>query len=89
MHIRQSKIAAGTAVRESLVVDSHQMQYRRVQIVDAHTLVDRFDPKIVGRTVGHTAPNAATSQPHAEARRMMIAAFAPGQLESCQIHRPR
>ena len=48
VYVCQTKVAAGVAVGQPLVVEAQQMQNRRVQVVDTGGLVHGLEPEIVG-----------------------------------------
>ena len=50
-HARQSLVEPLIAIRESLVVDSEQPQDRRVEIMDAHRILDDVVGEVVGLSV--------------------------------------
>ena len=74
MHVRKSEVATGIAVRQSLVVDSHQMQNRCVQIVYMHAIRYGVHSELVGLAVHHATSNAAACKKHRKARVMMVSA---------------
>src|SRR5438132_5191530 len=72
--VRQAVIAAAVAIGQLGVVDAHQMQNGRVQVVDMHAIFDSVPAVVVGVAVGHAALDAATGQPYGEAEGVMLAA---------------
>src|SRR5262245_40746981 len=52
VHVGQAEIAAAVAIRQPLVIQPHQVQDRRVQVMDVHTLLDRLIAEFVGGAVG-------------------------------------
>src|SRR3954469_23036763 len=52
VHVGQAEVAAGVAVGELLVVEAHQVQDRRVQVVDVDRVLLRLEAELVGRAVG-------------------------------------
>ena len=54
--VGQAKVAAGVAVDQPGVVDAHQVQDRRVVIVDVHGIGDDVDAEFVGLAEGACPP---------------------------------
>src|SRR5262249_27812397 len=72
-HVGESEIAARVAIGQLLVIDSEQMQDRRVQVVDVDLPLDGTVAVLVGRAVRETALDAAARQPGGEAIRIVSA----------------
>src|SRR6185436_16526470 len=74
VHIGQPIVAALETEREPFVVDSQQMQERRVEVVDVDAV--RHDVVAEGTRLAVEGPalDAAAGHPEAEAPRVMIAA---------------
>lgn len=72
VHIGQTEIATGMAVRQTLVVETQSVQQRGVKIVHVNGIFDGMKTKVVRRTVRQPAPNAAPGHPHREGLRMMV-----------------
>ena len=47
MHVRQSIVATAVTIRESFVIESHQMKNGRVQIMDMHTVFHSRQTKLI------------------------------------------
>ena len=73
VNIGQAKIPAGVPVCELFVVESEQMQQRRVQIVDVNVVFDRLESEFIRGAVNRAAFDAAAGQPYAEAVRIVVA----------------
>ena len=73
--VGQAVVAAGIAECQFLMVDAHQVQKRRVQVVNMHFVFDRVPAELVGGAVHHAAADAAAGQPHREAEGVMLAAI--------------
>src|SRR5262245_39233622 len=58
------------------MVDSHEMQDRRVEIVHVDPVADRIPSELIGGPVHHPAFDTAARDPHGEAVRMVVAAVA-------------
>lgn len=63
MHVSQPKIATGVTEREPFVIHAHQVQDRRVKIVDMHRLVDRTETVFIGGSVGHATLDPRSREP--------------------------
>ena len=55
MHVRKTEVAAGVAIGQLGVVDTHQVQDRGVQIANVMAVLHRLVPQIVCRAVRHAA----------------------------------
>ena len=91
MHIGQPEAPSLILVRQPFVIQSEQMQDRRLQIVDVDRsrrerrlirtdrlamLVGDVIAVVIGAPVGEAALDAAAGQPDREAARMVVAAVA-------------
>src|SRR5687767_6700302 len=74
MHVCQSEVAAGVVVGKSLVIEAHEAEHGRVQVVHMYRLFDGFEAEFVGGTVGLAAFDAAAGQPASEAPVVVVAA---------------
>src|SRR5262249_25306964 len=74
MHIGQPKIASRVAIRQPLVIESQEVQDRRVQIVHVDAVLLGGEAEVVGGTVDVAALGASAGQPHAEAVVIVVAA---------------
>ena len=70
--IGEPKITSGIAIREPLVIDPQLMQQRRVQVVHVDFPLQRLKAELVGGTKRKARPEAATSQPHGKAHRVVV-----------------
>src|SRR5262245_48447971 len=75
MHIGEAEVAAAVAIRESLVVESHEVQDRGMQIVNVDSVFDGRETEFVGRAVADPALHASTGHPDRETVMVVIAAF--------------
>src|SRR4051812_49371277 len=73
--VGEPEVAAAVAVGELLVVDAHQMQDRRVQVVHVDLVGDGGDAELVGGAVDVAPLDAAAGEPHGEARAVVVAAL--------------
>ena len=71
--IREAKISAGMTISEFFVIESEQMQHRRVQIVNARAIFHSFEAEFVCCAIDRAAPHPSTSEPNAEAVMIMVA----------------
>ena len=74
VYIGQSKVATGVMERQSLVIESHRVQDRCLNIVNMNFAVDDMESELVGLSMSHPALNTAAGHPHGEGLRMMVAA---------------
>src|SRR5262249_47536387 len=66
MYIGQAEIAPAVPEGQPGVIESEQMQDRRVEIVDVAFVLDHFHSVIVSLAVSHSALDAAAGQPRRE-----------------------
>src|SRR5262245_9343906 len=71
--IRQSEIAAGIAVSQAFVIESEEMQYRRVQVVNVDFVLGGKIAVVVGASPAQAPFDAPAGQPHREPLRIVIA----------------
>ena len=71
MHIGQSAVDGVVAEGQFRVVDTEQVQDRRVDVVDLRRVlaVERLVAPFIARTVGHASFDAAAAEPVREAIR--------------------
>ena len=72
MHVGESVVAALEAEGHLLVIQPHQMQDRRVQIVDVYRVLDDLMSEFIGFSVGHTRLEPGTGHPHGKCVSLMI-----------------
>jgi hypothetical protein len=63
MHICQSEIASGVPERHPLMVVTHQLQDRCVQIMDRYWILHSLEPKLIGRSIDHTSLDPTAGHP--------------------------
>ncbi len=94
VHIRQAEAAALVLVREPQVIDSEQMEHRRVQVVDVNRIPSDVVAELVGFPVARSWSCAAARQPHGKAPGVMIATvvdfcqFALGVVRPTELSTP-
>src|SRR6187401_3188153 len=54
-HVGEAEVAAAVAVGQALVVDAHEVQNRRVQVVDVDLVLDGVPAEVVGGPIGEAA----------------------------------
>ena len=62
MHVGQPEVPAAVTVRQPLVIQPHQVQHGRVQVVDVDAVLDRLEAEFVGRAVRQPALHAAAGE---------------------------
>ena len=60
VNVGQAMVAAAEAKGQSFVVDAHQMQYGRMQIIDFGLVLDRLVSEFIGLTVGESSADSST-----------------------------
>ena len=73
LNTRQLLIEPLKLVGESLVIDSHAMEDRRVQVVDVHWVFGDVVAEVVGLSEGDATFDSPSCHPHAEISRVVIA----------------
>jgi hypothetical protein len=63
MHIRQTIVATGMTIRESRVIETQQVQNRRVKIVDVDFVIADPDSIFIGLSVGHSWFHPSAREP--------------------------
>src|SRR5262245_7617884 len=77
VNICQLHVAAVKAVGQLVVVQPHQMQNRRVELVDGFLVLARAVSEMVGCADNRAAFDAGVRKPNAEAHIVVITAIAP------------
>src|ERR1041384_1092215 len=91
MNIRETEVAACIPVRELFVIESEQVEDRRVEIVNVNGVLLRLETELVRRAVGGAAFRAAAREPDGEAPLIVVAAGRRGELRrgrSSELARP-
>ena len=73
MNIGQTKTATLVPKRQLLVIDTEQMQDRRLQVVQVHRILDNVVPERIRRAVAQSRLYAAAGHPKRETSRMVVA----------------
>jgi len=81
-HICQPEVSPQVLIRQLLVVQSQQMQDRRVQIVDVNATLDRPAAELVRRTMAHSGPDSGPGQQGCESIPIV---FPPGSPDSARV----
>ena len=74
VHVGQTEVSSAVAVGQPFMVQSHQVENGRMQVMDVDYVLDSVPAEVVGGAVDHASPYAAAGQPHREAERMVLAA---------------
>ena len=74
-HIGQSEIAAAVSECEALVVNTQQVQDRRVEVVNVDPVLDGPKANLIGRPVGDAPLHSPASEPLGERVRIMVSAW--------------
>src|SRR5262245_13278897 len=85
-NVRQPEFAPLEFISQPGVVDAHQMQDSRVQVVNADRIYDRVVTYLVSFAYGHAGCDASAGEPDGECSWMVVA---PQQLRSAArfVHR--
>ena len=87
--VGQPEVAAGVAIDQPGVVDSHQVQDRGVVVVNVHGVFDDVHAEFVGLAVGTAALDAAAGEQGGERLGVMVAALGSGSNRSRASGRTR
>jgi hypothetical protein len=68
------RIAAGVAISQALMIESKQVQQRRVQVVNVDLVLDGLEAELIGSAVVVASLDAAEGQPHGKVPMVVIAA---------------
>ena len=60
MNVRQPEISTAVSVRELFVIQPHEMENRRVQVVYVYAIFDGVHAELIGCPVHHSAFYSAT-----------------------------
>ena len=74
MHVRQPKIAALVAICQLRVIEAHQLQDRRLKVVDVDRLFGGIEAHLVRCAVRHSGLQAGAGHEERVAMRVMVAA---------------
>jgi len=74
MYVGQAEVAALEFVGQAFVVDTEQVQDRRLEVVDVDGVFGRVVGEVVGLAVGEAALHAAAGQPDGEDIGVMVSA---------------
>ena len=76
MDIREAHITPAKPIRQLRVVNPHQVQDGRMEVVHFHLVLDGVITPVIRGAIRHSTLDSTTSHPHREAVRVMIAAIA-------------
>lgn len=74
MNVGQAIVATLYPKRESSVVESQQMQQRRIQVVHMHRVLCHVETEFVGRSIGNARFDTSTREPQTETAVVMVSA---------------
>src|SRR3954452_24846798 len=77
MDVGQAERPPLELVGELRVVESEQVQHRRVQVMHVYLVLRDIEAKLIGLAENDTALESAACHPHRECIRMMIASIGP------------
>ena len=56
MHVGQTEVTTGVAVRQALVIEPQELEHRGVQVMDVDLVFDGLKAEFIGLAVEHTPP---------------------------------
>lgn len=99
MYVSQTHIPSAEPIRQSFVVDSHQVQHCGVQVVDFCAVLDGLVAEFISCTVNRAASDSRSGHPQRKTKRIVITTVAslgegvlpnsPDQTTSVWFSRPR
>lgn len=73
VYIGQSEIPSRVTVSKFLMIESHQVEDRRLQVMHMDAVFDRGKSEFIGSAVNVTSANTTPCHPHAEAIVVVVA----------------
>ncbi len=61
--IREAKVASGVSIGELGMIQAHQVEDRRMEIVEVHPVVHRGNSVLIGGAIAETALESPASHP--------------------------
>ena len=80
-YIGKAEIAAAVTIGQLQVIDAHQIEDGRVDIVHVNRLLDGLESKLVRGTIDRAAFDSAAREPHRESERIVVPARALEEFE--------
>ena len=77
MHIRQAEIPAAVPIRQLGMVESHEMQNRRVQVMHIHPILNGMYADIISGSVSQPPFDPTPGHPDRKSGVVVIAPFGP------------
>ena len=74
MHVGQTVVTTSMAIGQFFMIEAHLMQYRRMQIVDVHFVLNRVPAVFVSGTMDHATSDSTACHPHRKTEWMMFTA---------------
>src|SRR4030095_16856630 len=68
--VGEAVIAAAISVSELFVIEAHEMEDGRVQVVDVALVLHGLPAEVVSGAEGHAAADATAGEPHGKSERM-------------------
>src|SRR5437868_8931926 len=72
--VGKAEVSSCVAVGQFLVVETHECQQGRVQIVDVHTPFDSLSTEFIGTTIAEALLHTSPGHEHGVARDVVVAA---------------
>ena len=85
--VGQPKGSAGMSERQSFMIDSQQMQDRRLDIVHMDGIFNRMKSEVIGATDRLSHSDSSTRHPHGEGLGVMVASLGSPQRRARFHHR--
>ncbi len=73
--VGQPEVASRVTIGQLLVVEAHQVQNRRVEIVNMHSLIHCGEAEVIAGTVHGAAFHPPARQPNGEAMIVVVSTF--------------
>ena len=59
--IRQPEVTSGITIRQTRMINAHQMEDGSVEIVNVHATIYGMHPEFIGRPIGQTTARTGSS----------------------------
>src|SRR6478672_1530610 len=87
MDVCESELASLVGISQTLMIQSHQSENCRLQIVNVHRILHDLKTKLIGLSNRDTWFHASAGEPNRECLRVMITSETPFQCRARLDHR--
>ena len=72
VHIGQPEVTSGMSPGQPFVIESHEMENRRMQVMDVDLVVLGIPAELVGGSVNRSPPDTTSGQSHGETEGVVL-----------------